>query len=842
MQNKQQFKTASLLAAATLAATIATQEVKADTAQAATQPTQKANQENLTAAVQEQEQVVSDLTAKEATAVAEKEAAQEAFAAATAAKENATAENIQEVEDHLAANAVDTKANALDVESAHIEVADLKADQEAAETNLKTAESAKADADKAVDAAKEKVETAEKNLDPATENEKTAAVKTAESDLAKAASDLTTAEKAYDLAVRANEDAAKLIAEKTSALDAAKVETKSATAELNTAKATLDAATLTATAAEKEVVDLKADNGFSEPKIKLSKYFKEDFETWSKDKTSQIWRDSLASQGVKTMGLSTPNISLAEKNEPVNKFDLTKAQKIKINHYAASFINQVREQMGITQKVYVSDRAMQLVDNIKKEYVAMGIDPRGHNVEAIKRAAAKSGVFDTGNYYENLAIGHYGAYPEDGDTYEEIAPKNMYDMLMNVYNNMNLFMFRDAIANHGHLESLLFGGDQIALDFSTNIISGSPIARTKSGDYRVVRTHLVNLDWKYFTEGGPIEIPNPNDPAAHAAKLAAAEEKLTTALAEKTAAETAYTQATAKVATATAAQEKAEADLTAAQNANTDTTVAASNLKLAQMVKNTADRKLADAKAELAAVTAGKADKEAALEAAKAELATAFATSYAAETKVADAEKLVADIKAQIETKQARVQKFEALQAKLAQEKADLEAELASYHNADANLAAAKEKLATAENKLAEVSKELAAEQEKLAALKAKAAIAAENNLVITEDEHGNIHAVLNQNLTNEKPSLDVASLQEKILKEQAQGQPKAFYGKAPLLQTSTHSSKVGAAQASVQSNYSRMAKHHSLPKTGMISSLWTIFGLLGFAANLQAGRKYKRG
>ena len=179
-------------------------------------------------------------------------------------------------------------------------------------------------------------------------------------------------------------------------------------------------------------------------------------------------------------------------------------------------------------------------------------------------------------------------------------------------------------------------------------------------------------------------------------------------------------EASRKYASALEAKTDAEKELAIKSETPLQTEVAEKNLQLANLALKNAQERKANAEKAVENFSRSQAEKETALETAKAELATA-------KTAQKDAETALTNVQAKLQAEENKLTALQAEQAKLHEEKDQLVSdakaiatELSAYLNADKNLADAQAKVADLETKLTQAKSSAKLAQDKLDAVTAK--------------------------------------------------------------------------------------------------------------------------
>ena len=193
--------------------------------------------------------------------------------------------------------------------------------------------------------------------------------------------------------------------------------------------------------------------------------------------------------------------------------------------------------------------------------------------------------------------------------------------------------------------------------------------------------------------------------------------KIQTALAN---AKAELTSASRKYASALEAKTEAEKELASKTAIPLQTEVAEKHLQLANLaLKNTQERK-ATAEKAVENFSRSQAEKETALETAKAELATAKTAQKDAETALTNAQAKLQAEENKLTALQAEQEKLHAEKDKLMSDAKAIATKLSAYLNADKNLADAQAKVADLEAKLTQAKSSAKLAQDKLDAVTAK--------------------------------------------------------------------------------------------------------------------------
>ncbi|MDO5357682.1 MAG: SEC10/PgrA surface exclusion domain-containing protein, partial [Conchiformibius sp.] len=153
--------------------------------------------------------------------------------------------------------------------------------------------------------------------------------------------------------------------------------------------------------------------------------------------------------------------------------NLSKNVRVELSQFVAELLNPIREQWGVG-KFAVTEGALRFAQDVANEYENNGKsiwDGKGHYDEGIIRAAAKHGLNDGGNFYENMG-GHYTEQPLTLDKLKGM-----------VYDTVVQMLFDDAHSQQGHAKSLLntlaYAEQNKAIDYlglDTSLIEGKKLS------------------------------------------------------------------------------------------------------------------------------------------------------------------------------------------------------------------------------------------------------------------------------------------------------------------------------------------------------------------------------
>ncbi|HFI2659215.1 TPA: SEC10/PgrA surface exclusion domain-containing protein [Streptococcus suis] len=763
------------------------------------------------------------------TAEADVNTATQAVKDAEANAVNATPENIASNQADQTANLADQAANATETDEVNAEIADQTGKVADAQTAVDTAQAEKDAADANVTAKEADVKAAQDALSGT-------GLAEAQANLDQATADVATATTALDAATKAANAAKKTDTERQSAIDAATTDVAVKTDAVTTASAKLTAAqdavkqttdALTkATDAVKSAQDalalvnadtvtivmpdtlisdeVKQRTGFASNVVN----FKTVYEHYMKNRTSQ-WSQTLTGQGVKVAQASSTNISPADKNKIVNIDALTDEQLQELALYNLQVVNAVRELFGV-KPLTLNEGSLKAAKNQADKYIARN--------KSIMSAGHVSGGDYFGENVSNLR-----------DT------TTMYDLKKEIYDAVKVMAFADGPSNWGHLFNTLIGAPNLGVAFAT--FAGQP--------------HIINVFGDYT--GTPIT--NPNDPATLQAALAKAQADQSAAQAASDTAQTNLVKASSDYAKALELKTQAEKTLADATATPLQTQVAENNLRLATIALQNAEARKTDAQKAVDNFSANLAEKKAALDTAKADLAQAQATATAKAEALETAKAELAKQQGTLDSLNKDKVALLAEKDRLVEEAKALATELKGYLEAPAILAnaqatltekqaaltEAQAKAETAQNKLETVTAKLAAEESKLAELQAEYATVkeledkAKDNIIATLPD-GTVVAVPKTAPTADaKPAVDVNVIKDAVAKGQ---DVKVVDGKVVVADP-----QAGVTVTPQGITYSRAERAKTLPNTGEQTSLLALAGVAVLSSlGLASARRKRRG
>ncbi|HEM3227013.1 TPA: SEC10/PgrA surface exclusion domain-containing protein [Streptococcus suis] len=746
------------------------------------------------------QQAVVDATAAEASqAQADADAANQTVTTAQAEVDTAT----QAVKD-AEANAVNATPENIAANQAD-QAANL-ADQEAnaTETDQVNAEivaqtQTVADAQTAVDTAQ-----AEKDQADATVTAKEADVKAAQdaisgTGLAEAQANLDNASEAVTDA-KANVDTATQAVEDAKKADADR-DAKIKAAETEVAVKSDAVKTATDALANVDVVTVNVDSNF-----------KSDLDNW-KANPSEDNADFLKDSGFNSISASTLKVGTNDAKSAIDVNNLTKDNQLDMSFIYVDAVNQLRKQLGLQTVATVTDNAITIAQNRANQYKQRGTDPvtTGHIPGAIENLA-RLGSIDTLKTVEDIKNAAWQAF---------LATS-----------------FDDSKSNWNHLTPNMYANGGIGLSI-TNI----------NGQYWLVAV-LAN-------DGTPIT--NPNDPATLQAALAKAQADQSAAQAASDTAQANLVKASSDYAKALELKTQAEKTLADATATPLQTQVAENNLRLAEIALQNAEARKADAQKAVDNFSASLAEKKAALDAAKTELAQAQATATAKAEALETAKVELAKQQGTLDSLNKDKDALLAEKDRLVEEAKALAEELQGYLKApailanaqatltekQADLTDAQAKAETAQNKLETVTAKLAEEKAKLAELQAEynklkdIEDKAKDNVIATLPD-GTIVAVPKDAPTAvEKPAINIDAVKDAITK----GQDVTVVDGKVVVTESQAGVTITQTATGEKVTYSRAERAKALPNTGEQTSLLALAGVAVLSSlGLTGARRKRRG
>ena len=629
----------------------------------------------------------------------EKDNAQSEVDKAQAVKDKATPENIEKQKQEVA-NAETGKTNA-------------EKQEENAKNDLEKANQVAKDQEKVVKKSEDKVASAEKEVKDAQTNVDSAQAildgtgqakvveekENAETFQKQAQEQLTSAEKALELAKSDDKNLADAISSVQNELtEASKVvaSTEStltdATSKADQTQTALDQAQDTFTRAESSYKSINTFQVTDEYVNALKSYVNnpynilDDRAKWRehREKVESI----LKSVNQENLNLNKFKGNANDKAIGVDANNLTTEQMTELSLFASDLLNQIRERFG-TPKTVVTKGMIQVADEVTDGYVAddWGFG-KGHDNKAINNVARKYGLptyeDDTQNYLENLNSVNSGdeihtMYDAKKWVYESIS-----DLLFNGWEWMHAQNITGVSSVRGATK------EYFALDISKRL------GRTSA--------HFISVFDNQVTGNklDKTEVPNNNTAESIVKAYNTANSALLNAQTVNSQAQREKTSASLANIKAKGEQETIQKRLDALKATPLKTPTAERNLVNAKDTLASANERLKNAKKALEALTADVKIKQQNLDKAKQELANKEATLTNAKNNLANEKAKLEELKSliKIAEKNLALSKEKVAQATktLEQAKADLE----NLLNAEPNLVKAKKVLAQKEATLKE--------------------------------------------------------------------------------------------------------------------------------------------
>ena len=646
--------------------------------------------------------------------------AKEDLKSAEAVKANATEENITATKAKQDANVKAQEANQKATE-ASTEAIKAQTETVATETaNVASATSKKAEADKAVTAKEANVKSAEDALNGSGLGEAKASLAQAEKDIEQANANISSATTAVETAKKADSDRADAIKQATNNVnvknDALKLAKEMMDADKTKVESIQEKADATAskekeaqTALDVEKAKLNKSegmnipnptftipsnvyNGFSADVLKsagvssnvvtFAQLVKLDDATTNESIKKDLRRIILqASANIVKQSNANVKYDNADLNRPVDINNLTDAQKLEISEFYVNGLKQIRNafknSFNVQSETATTKEAVTLASTQAEKYEKRGLDPVVHGHVA--------------NAVENISFMN-----------SDIS--NMYELKQAVYNTLMFTTYLDnAVSNEryrwGHLRANLNFAKYIGIDVA-NI----------NGQHRMIVA--------FSNEGTPVS--KSNEIAQLEAKLAESQKQNSQAQTALTNAKAELAEASRKYASALEAKTEAEKELASKSETPLQTEVAEKNLQLANLALTNAQERKATAEEAVENFSRSQAEKETALETAKAELATAKTAQKDAETALTNAQAKLQAEENKLKALQDEQAKLHAEKDKLVSDAKAIATELSAYLNADKNLADAQAKVADLETKLTQAKSTAKLAQDKLDAVTAK--------------------------------------------------------------------------------------------------------------------------
>ncbi|HEP1832819.1 TPA: SEC10/PgrA surface exclusion domain-containing protein [Streptococcus suis] len=825
------------------------------------------------------------------TAQADVDAATQAVKDAEANAVNATPENIAANQTDQAANLADQTANATETDEVNAEIADQTSKVADAQTAVDTAQAEKDQADANVIAKEADVKAAQDALSGT-------GLAEAQANLDNASEAVTDAKANVDTATQAVEDAKKADADRDAKIKDAETDVAVKSDAVNTAKAKLTAAqdavtrtdetlksaqdrvaTLTNNQDKPVGHDQSAIFSFTlQPQemntILLGLYKRVDWnqsasetELANLDKeiayVDQLIKRAKTVFGEQRINLENNTIQIYadfEKEEWIDIRNISLEDAIEINEVAVRFLNDLRRQYATHTGATFTPTKLntKIIENalkVAKEYMYKGDDNPDLHGGHDRTILTKYG-FDTENVWSSEMSFSTDTDDLSGSNLTNFKKRQtryhytMAELKQKVIREIVDSVTNDAHAGWGHARHNVGPYEYTAVSFAVTpkkTMHMHTLSNFTGGEYYKpydIENALVTND-AYITHLESL-VPNGTTLTQAQETLAAAQTASDSAKAELTKASSDY----AKALELKTQAEKTLADATATP---LQTQVAENNLRLAKIALQNAQAREVEAQKAVDNFTANLADKKAALDTAKAELATAQATATAKATVLETAKAELAKQQGTLDSLNKDKDALLAEKDRLVEEAKALAEELQGYLEAPAILANAQAtltekqaaltdaqaKAATAQDKLETVTAKLAEEQAKLAELQAEydklkdlEDKAKDNVIAILPD--GTIIAVPKVAPTAvEKPAINIDAVKDAITKGQ---DVTVVDGKVVVTNP-----QAGVTVTPQGITYSRVERAKALPQTGEQESILGLVGLAMMSTLGLAGARRKR-
>ena len=779
-----------------------------------------------THAVEEAQSKKDQAQSEKDKAQTEKNKAQSEVAKAQVVKDKTTPDNIEKQKQEVAI-AETGKSNA-------------EKQEENAKNDLDKANKVAKDQEKVVEKSKDKLATAEKEVKDAQTNVDNAQAildgtgqtkvveekENAETAQKQAQKQLTSAEKALELAKSDDKNLADAISSVQNELTEASkvvVSTESkltdATNKADQTQTALEKAQDTFTVAEASYKSINTFQVTDEYVNALKSYVNNPHDILNERDKWKEHREKvesiLKSVNQENLDLNKFKGNVTDKAISVDANNLTTEQMTELSLFASDLLNQIRERFG-TPKTVVTKGMVQVADEVTDGYVAdsWGFG-KGHDSKAVNNVARKYGLptyeDDTHQYLENLSS------INNGDKIH-----TMDDAKKWVYESINALMFSDWEWEHAQSIAGLISArgatkEYFALDVSKRL------GRTSA--------HFFTVSDKQVSGNklDKTEVPNNNTSESIVKAYNAANSALLTAQTENSQAQREKTSASIANIRAKGEQETIQKRLDALKDTPLKTPTAQSNLEKAQDTLANANKRLESAEKALEALTADVKIKQENLTNAKNVLAQKEANLTNAKNNLATEQDKLAELKALVQTAENNLElaKEKVVQAtkKLEQAKADLE----NLLNAEPNLAKAKKVLSEKETTL----------KEKVTALKEAQAILDEllKEQKLDQENYDKLFALYSAQVEAKRKELEKAGYKPVPVVD-AKGNVIDY--KAEKVTVGTKDDKT--YQAPAQATNAKAESKKQLPNTGMKES--NLLSLLGASLGLLAlvgKRKYNR-
>ncbi|EHC02836.1 hypothetical protein SSUR61_1346 [Streptococcus suis R61] len=405
----------------------------------------------------------------------------------------------------------------------------------------------------------------------------------------------------------------------------------------------------------------------------------------------------------------------------------------------------------------------------------------------------------------------------------------------------------DADSSWGHAANLTGG-------YSTQVdIKGNPISETKYTGSEIgidmayigtTLTKFTSIANTYFISQSqsPDDPTNKNNIIYQVPSTSSLQATLEKAKADQAAAQTALTNAQTALttasnqyATALAAKTAAEKTLTDATATPLQTQVAENNLRLATIALQNAETRKAEAQKAVNNFSANLADKKAALDTAKASLATAQATATAKAEALETAKTNLSTQQATLDSLNKERDALLAEKDRLVEEAKALAEELDGYMNAPARLDKAKANLSEKQAALTEAQAKAETAQEKLETVTAKLA-EEKAKLAELQAEYNKL-----KNLEDKAKDNVIATLPDGTIVAVPKDAPTAAEKPAVDGEVVVKESQAGVTVTPQGITYSRAGRAKTLPNTGEQTSLLALAGVAVLSSLGLAVTKRKR-
>ncbi|HEL1557776.1 TPA: SEC10/PgrA surface exclusion domain-containing protein [Streptococcus suis] len=808
------------------------------------------------------------------TAQADVDAATQAVKDAEANATNATPENIAANQADQAANLADQEANATETDEVNAEIASQTQTVTDAQTAVDTTQAEKDAADANVTAKEADVKSAEDAISGTGLAEAQATLDQAKTDVKTAETNVTTATDAVATAKQADADRdAKIkaaetdVAVKTDAVDTAKtkltVAQDAVTRTDETLKSAQDRVTTLTNNQDKPVGhDQSAIISFTlQPQemntIRSGLYKRVDWnqsasetELANLDKeiayADQLIKRAKTVFGEQRINLENNTIQIyadSEKEEWIDIRNISLEDAIEINEVAVRFLNDLRRQYATHTGATFTPTKLntKIIENalkVAKEYMDKGDDnpdlQGGHD----RTILTKYG-FDTENVWNSEMSFSTDTDGLSGSSLTNFKKRQtryhytMAELKQKVISEIVDSVTNDAHAGWGHARHNVGPYEYTAVSFAVTpktTMHMHTLSNFTGGEYYKpydIENALITND-AYITH---LESLVPNGTA-----ITQAQASLTAAQTASDAAKAELTKASADYAKALELKTQAEKVLADATATPLQTQVAENNLRLAKIALQNAQSREVEAQKAVDNFTANLADKKAALDTAKADLATAQATATAkaealdtAKAELTKQEATLASLNAEKEAllaeKDRLVEEAKALATelkdylesgtKLEEAKAELSEKEAALKEAIAIAEAATNALNVVNAKLNDAKAkltELQAEYNKLKDLEDKA----KDNVIATLPDGTVIAVPKDAPTAAEKPVIDVDAVKQALDK----GQDITVVDAKVVVTNPQAGITVTQTATGEKVTYSRVERAKTLPNTGEQTSL----------------------